>query len=159
MAVVAVGYEGEARVFDRALLGTRALRAKVLADDTGALARQWLDGKLKASYAEALRASFPDVPAANVSDLYRELSGDVHPDIARLISVLVRDAGSESEPRELWWGPQRTTAARRSLFLYAWMAAEATEQLGVGFNIDLPHHQALASALLRHGAALRNVSQ
>jgi hypothetical protein len=55
---------------------------------------------------------------------------------------------------EVGFSPHRTQASRQSLFLYAWLAGEATERIGVAVEIPLPHHNMLAERLIAAGAQL-----
>jgi hypothetical protein len=56
---------------------------------------------------------------------------------------------------EMGFSPHRTQASRQSLFLYAWLAGEATERIGLNVEIQLRHHNALAERLIAAGAQLK----
>jgi hypothetical protein len=160
MSVLAAGYEAEARVFDRALLETRARRMQVLDDETGALARRWLAGKLEGGLAEAVSKSLADNKPGEAKALYRVLSGDVHPDLPQFISNLVR--ATPAGGHTMSFSPHRTARTRRSLYVYACIAAEATAVIGARTGIELPHHADLERALVagaeRMGGDLQTIN-
>jgi hypothetical protein len=152
MAVVAAGYEAESRVFDRSLLETRARRVQVLADPSGGLAKKWLAGALEKKLGAALRDSFPGEDQ-RMRELYRDLSGDVHPDLRQFMTSLVREKAGGSP--EMGFSPHRTAGCRRSLFLYAWLPAEATSEVGIRTNTSLPHHAEFERRVMLAGERLR----
>ncbi len=152
MTVLAAGYEGEARIMDRALLETRARVAQALLDDTGETAQRWLEGRLKGELTAAIRNSLPGTPHEDVTRLYRFLSGDTHPDARQQLAVLLhRDDSGAFSAR---FGPHRGQTAERSLFLCAWLSAEATALLGTRFGVPIEHHDQLEEALLAWAADL-----
>lgn len=153
IAVIAAGYEAEARSFDRSLFETRARRIQVLADESGELATRWLDGKLEGHLGALVRESLPTVDLDQVKSLYRRLSGDVHPDLRQFMGNLVREKPTGGY--EMSFSPGRTALARRSLFLYAWLSAEATAEVGVRTGVDLPHYAELERAVMAAGAHMQ----
>lgn len=155
MAVVAVGYESEARAFDRGMIETRARWVQVRADSSGSLASRWLkDGKLPGTMTAAIRSSLPTAEPAETRTLYRTLSGDVHPDLAQFMRSLVRE--KHGGGYEMGFSAHRTPLADRSLLLYAWLCAEATGEVGERVGITVPHLPALHEALVGAGARLRH---
>jgi len=153
MVVVAVGYEGEARIMDRALWETRARCIQALEDRTGEIARRLLTGELDRGISAAVRATMPTSDPCQAKQLYHELSGDVHPDMRQFMARLVREKLTGGY--EMGFSPHRTQTSRQSLFLYAWLAGEATERIGVEAGIHLPHHNALSERLIAAGAQLK----
>ena len=155
MAVVAVGYESEARAFDRGMIETRARCMQALEDDSGEVARTWPEGvKLRGSMTEAIRKSFPAADPNQAKMLYGSLSGDVHPDLAQLMLSLVRER--KSGGYEMGFSARRTPVMRRSLLLYAWLCAEAMAEVGERVGVATPHLDELHRALVLAGAHLQS---
>jgi hypothetical protein len=153
MAVLAAGYEGEARILDRALWETRARCIQALDDPSGDTAHRLLAGELDRGISAAVRATVPTADPAMAKRLYRDLSGDAHPDLRQFMTRLIRETSSGGY--EMGFSPHRSQASRQSLFLYAWFAGEATERIGVDVGIPLPRHAALANRLIDAAAQLK----
>lgn len=105
-AVLACGYEAEARAHDRVLVELQAHRRAILDDQTGEEARAWLA-------AERGRGITKKVKAISPKDLYGNLSTDAHGDprpVARLL---------DPTSNEFQIAPRRTVATRASLLLHA----------------------------------------
>jgi hypothetical protein len=153
MTVVAAGYEGEARAFDRAMIETRARWRQVEADESGKLAKQWLSGASKGTLTAAIRESLPTDDPERARALYRSLSGDVHPDLPQFMANLVRE--TKSGGREMGFSPHRTPLAGRSLLLYAWLPAEAVAEVGARVSVDVPDLEELTLALYAAGDQLQ----
>jgi hypothetical protein len=153
MAVVCAGYEAEARILDRALWETRARCIQALHDQTGRTAAKLLTGKLDRGISAAVRATVPSDDPETAKRLYRDLSRDAHRDLRQFMNGLVRETASGGY--EMGFSPSRSQASRKSLFLYAWLAGEATERIGLAAGTELPDHCALAHSLMRAGARLK----
>jgi hypothetical protein len=153
MAVLAAGYEAEARGLDRSLWETRAFQKRALADESGAFARKLLAGRLEGGLSAAVVESLPTIDPDQVRSLYRALSGDVHPDLRQFMSNLLREKPTGGY--EMSFSPGRTPGARRSLFLYAWFAGETTIEVGLRTGVDLPHHAELELALFAAAERMR----
>lgn len=112
-AVLAAGYEPEARAHDRVLIELQAHRTAILADATGNEALAWLQGKRGFGITKRVAAI-----GSGSKDLYRNLSQDSHGDpvpVGRLY---------DHEADALMLSPKRTRAARASLWLYAGFARD-----------------------------------
>lgn len=153
MATLAAGYEAEARILDRALWETRARCIQAAEDPSGETAHKLLAGKLNQRISAAVRATVPTVDPEIARRLYRDLSGDAHPDLHQFMARLIRETPTGGY--EMGFSPHRSQASRQSLFLYAWFAGEATERIGVDVGIPLPDHGALADCLIRAAANLK----
>ena len=101
----------------------------------------------------AVRATVPTVDPEMANRLYRDLSGDAHPDLRQFMTRLIRE--TQTGGYEMGFSPHRSQASRQSLFLYVWFAGEATERIGVDVGIPLPHHGALADRLIGAAANLK----
>ena len=153
MATLAAGYEAEARILDRALWETRARCIQAVEDPSGETAHKLLAGKLDQRITAAVRDTVPTVDPEMAKRLYRDLSGDAHPDLRQFMMRLIRETPTGGY--EMGFSPHRSQASRQSLFLYAWFAGEATERIGVDVGIPLPHHGALADRLIGAAANLK----
>jgi hypothetical protein len=112
MAVLAVGYEPEARALDRVIFELTSHRNLIEADDSGETAQQWLEGKAGRGIGAKVKANAPD-------DLYGNLSQDAHGDPRPVWRLY----GEATETYIL--GPQRKPlASRLSLLIYASAACD-----------------------------------
>jgi hypothetical protein len=153
MATLAAGYKAEARILDRALWETRARCIQAVEDPSGETAHKLLAGKLDQRISAAVRATVPTDDPEMATRLYRDLSGDAHPDLRQFMTRLIRETPTGGY--EMGFSPHRSQASRQSLFLYAWFAGEATERIGLDVGIPLPHHGALADRLIAAAANLK----
>lgn len=114
MAVLATGYEPEARALDRILVELMAHRKVILDDPTGNEAQRWLEGK-------SGRGITAKVNAMQPSDLYANLSQDAHGDPRAVWRM------HHAESQTIILGPQRDPLkSRASLLMYAGASVDQT---------------------------------
>jgi hypothetical protein len=93
-AVLAFGYEREARALDRILVELQAHRGAIIDDDTGTEALAWLQRRRKYGIGKLVEKSAPP-------DLYGNLSADAHGDPTPVGRLLDPSTGSiELAPRQ-----------------------------------------------------------
>lgn len=111
-AVLACGYEAEARAQDRVVLELAAHRKAILADETGAEADRWLAGKSVRGISRKVAELLED------DTIYAALSSESHGDPRPIHRML------DQERNRIVIAPGRTIATRNSLLLYAGFARE-----------------------------------
>lgn len=122
-AVLARGYEGEARAHDRILVELQAHRRAILDDLTGGEALAW-------TRRERTRNISKRVAAMGDEDLYANLCVDSHGD--PLPALILREGD------DLNLSPHRTAATRASLLMYAGFARDQAGLIAhLAKNIDL----------------------
>ena len=110
-AVLARGFEGEARALDRILVELQAHRRSILEDPSGGEALAWLRR-------QRTRGITKRVAAMEDAELYGNLCTDSHGDPAPVLRL--RDA----DANEIELAPQRTPATRASLLMHAGFARD-----------------------------------
>jgi hypothetical protein len=110
-AVLASGFENEARALDRILVELMAHRKAILDDPSGREAAAW--ARRKRTYGVSKR-----VGAMGDDELYGNLCVDAHGDPGAVMRLHNPDTNT------LELGPQRTAATRASLLLYAGFARD-----------------------------------
>lgn len=109
-AVLAFGYESEARQHDRVLVELISHRHAVVADESGKAAFDWLKGK-------AGKGITAKVNAMQAEELYRNLSHDAHGDPNPVLRMMIEQGSDVDTP--LIIGPVRSVSTRASLLMHA----------------------------------------
>lgn len=104
-SVLAIGYEPEARVYERILLEIVEHTQSIVRDPSGKTALDWLEGNRRRGVTARVRAM-------GTGDLYSRLSRDSHGDPNPVIALI-----DPSHTLEL--GPRRTVATRLALVRHA----------------------------------------
>jgi hypothetical protein len=110
-AVLASGFEGEARALDRILVELLAHRRAILNDQTGEEAVAWMRR-------ERTRGISKRVAAMGEPELYANLSTDSHGDPAPLLRLM------DLDDKSIDMAPRRTAATGASLLMYAGFARD-----------------------------------
>lgn len=151
VAVLAAGYEGEARVHLRTLVELHSHQAAIDADPTGEEARAWLDRKRVRNVSRRVRDSMPE----GAEGLYSLLSEDAHGDPAGVYRTLMLVDGDD---RAVNWGPHRGPRARFVLHQIALYCALAAQALGNVANVAVPRRDELYRELHASTARLKDLS-
>lgn len=157
MAVLASGWEVEARALDRLVIEARARLVQVAEDSSDETGRLWLERKLTRGFTDAVVASAPEVPAATVRELVDALCQDSHADpggILRSLTTVEEDGVSAG----VTWGPTRTFATRASLAMLATFAAETATLLAVEARVEHPDRDALAVRIAHAQASVQHAA-
>ncbi len=110
-AVLARGFESEARALDRILVELQAHRGVILDDPSGKEAWAWMQRESRWGISRKVAAMGED-------ELYGNLSGDAHGDPMPLLRM------RNVEENSIELAPSRTAATRASLLLYASFARD-----------------------------------
>jgi hypothetical protein len=124
LAVLSVGYEVEAQVYDRLLFELRGRLRQVMRDSSGKTAQRWVEGE---SPTRVSRLASSD----DERRIYAVLSQAVHADSNVAARLLDPERGS------LMFGPRRTILTRLSLLGSAQIGNEVLEVLA-GFAGRIP---------------------
>jgi len=144
-AVIAVGYEGEARAYDRIIVELMAHRHAILEDHTGAEALAWLRGERGHGISKRVKRIAPD-------DLYKNVSHDSHGDpvaVRRLMDI---------EANGLMLSSKRTPASRASLLMHAAFARDQAVVVAQLARLELPALTDLDANLRDRKAALATLA-
>src|SRR5262249_22036254 len=149
-AVYAAVWELEGRAMDRLVLEIRARCSEVVNDPSDETARRWLERRPTSDIGASIRTSAPDIDPADVNTLYLGLSQAGHADPAGIFTWLTTHEGDTGAA--ITWGPRCTIETRRSLLMYATLAAEMATLLAGEAGAEHPNSDALADQLAQAAA-------
>src|SRR5262249_39666533 len=134
------------RATDRLVLEIRARCCEVVNDASDATAQRWLEGRLTSKTSESIRASAPDIDPEAMNTLHFGLSQAAHADPGAIFTWLTKPEG-EAEATAITGGPRRTIETRRSLLMYATLAAEMATLLAGEAGVEHPNRDGRAAKL------------
>jgi hypothetical protein len=142
LAVLSVGYETEAAVYDRLLIELRGRMAQVANDPTGEMARRWLAGEAPTRISRLWSDE-------TMKSLYASLSTAVHADS--------RTFGHLLEPSldTIFIGPKRTALTRASLIAQCVVAYEIIVTLSKETDVKIEGIQDLLVEIAEASVALK----
>jgi hypothetical protein len=140
MAMLAVGYEFEARAMTRVLTELLVHAQAALEDSTGEEARAWVAGERERGISARVRAMTPNTP-----DAYKMLSRAAHGD-PRGIDALMT---SDGEGDIIEWGPSHSPHTEDRVVSFALAARDLTVILAQVYDEPVPELNVVDAALER----------
>jgi hypothetical protein len=140
MAMLAAGYELEARAMTRMLTELLVHAQAAVEDPSGEEVDAWIGGQREHGISARVRAKTPNNP-----DTYKTLSRAAHGDPKGLQALMTADGDADV----LEWGPSRNPHTEERLVSFALAARDLTVLLAQVYSEPVPELEVIDRALER----------